>query len=110
MTEDRVLEIVRDVLSRNADATEALGDDWEAVQYDRYAAYHALLVLRDPEYLAFVTDKLQKYVSSDARRFESAMDADTAEALTAACDREDVVSVVRAVMTLSLRQMEIVGI
>jgi hypothetical protein len=84
-------------------------EDWDALERDFWIAYHSLNVLKDPEYLKFMTDKLVKYVDKNMR-WASAMDAATAADMHRYCDVTSPESVVEHQSKLTLRQLEIVGI
>lgn len=84
-------------------------EDWDALERDVWIAYHSLNVLKDPEYLKFVTYKLQKYVSLNMK-WATAMDAVTAADMHRDCDVTSPESVVEHMSKLTLRQLEIIGI
>lgn len=104
------LEIVLKYLGSDPSMLLCEHEDWDALERDVWIAYHSLNVLKDPAYLKFVTDKLQKYVSMDDLKWASAMDAVTAADMHRDCDVTSPESVVQQMSKLTLRQLEIVGI
>ena len=83
--------------------------NWDAMPHDAWVAYHSLHVLRDPAYLKFMTDKLQKYVSRSFG-WASAMDAVTAAEMHRDCDVTSPESIVENLSKLTVEQLQIVGI
>lgn len=92
-------------------ATHVLADhdNWDEMPHNAWVAYHSLLVLQDPAYLKFMTDKLQKYVSRSFG-WASAMDAVTAAEMHRDCDVTSPESVVQCLSKLTVEQLQIVGI
>jgi hypothetical protein len=84
-------------------------DDWDAMPHDAWVAYHSLHVLRDPAYLKFMTDKLQKYVDHSSG-WASAMDAVAAAEMHRDCDVTSPESIVENLSKLTVQQLQIVGI
>jgi hypothetical protein len=103
------LDMVMKYVGHDPSAVLCEHEDWDAMPRDAWVAYHSLNVLKDPTYLKFVTDKLQKYVSLNMK-WASAMDAVTAADMHRDCDVTSPESVVEHMSKLSLRQLEIVGI
>ena len=85
-------------------------DNCNDMPHDAWVAFHTLMVLRDPLYLMFMTNKLQTFVNTQPVRWDSAMSAVTAADIHRDCDIACAESVVKHLSKLTVRQLEIVGI
>jgi hypothetical protein len=103
------LEIVMKYVGQDPAGVLCEHEDWDAMPHEAWVAYHSLNVLKDPEYLKFVTDKLVKYVDKNMR-WASTMSAATAADIHRDCDVASPESIVETMSKLTLRQLEIVGI
>lgn len=103
------LEIVMKYVGTDPSMLLCEHEDWDAMERDVWIAYHSLHVLKDPEYLNFVTDKLVKYIDKKLR-WALAMTPVAAADMHRDCDVTSPESVVEHMSKLTLEQLEIVGI
>lgn len=78
--------------------------------YHVLVAHHSLSILKRPEYLDWMLEKLQYHSDSSYRYMMSSLTPIRAAELSADCDRTNVRSVVKTMLQLTQDMLETVGI